>query len=219
MKFYLDFGHGGKDSGALGKNNTKESDIVLKIGLILKEILEKSNEKVITTRENNTYYTLSQRFNKANKENCDYFISLHMNSSTNTSAKGTETWVYNLNSKISTLGKNLTSNLSKNLNTPNRGVKESKKFSVLKNTKMPSIIIEIDFISNPEIENLCKKEDYLQKVAKTIASTLLNFIKKETPPKAPLYKVTIGAFNDKNNALKLKNEALSKGFKDTYITN
>ena len=219
MKWYLDFGHGGKDPGALGKNNTKESDIVLKIGLIIKEILEKSNEKVITTRENNTYYTLSQRFNKANKENCDYFISLHMNSSTNTSAKGTETWVYNLNSKISTLGKNLTSNLSKNLNTPNRGVKESKKFSVLKNTKMPAIIIEIDFISNPEIEDLYKKEDYIQKVSQTISSTLLNFINKEAPPKAPLYKVTIGAFKDKNNALKLKNEALSKGFKDTYITN
>lgn len=219
MKWYLDFGHGGKDSGALGKNNTKESDIVLKIGLILKEILEKSNEKVITTRENNTYYTLLQRCTKANKENCDYFISLHMNSSTNTSAKGTETWVYNLNSKISTLGKNLTSNLSKNLNTPNRGVKESKKFSVLKNTKMPAIIIEIDFISKPEIEDLCKKENYLQKVAKTIASTLLNFINKETIPETPLYKVTIGAFKDKNNALKLKNEVLSKGFKDTYITN
>ncbi|XTR39036.1 N-acetylmuramoyl-L-alanine amidase family protein [Paraclostridium tenue] len=218
MKWYLDFGHGGKDPGALGKNNTKESDIILKIGLLVKEILEKSNEKVITTRENNTYYTLLQRCTKANKENCDYFISLHMNSSTNTSAKGTETWVYNLNSKISTLGKNLTSNLSKNLNTPNRGVKESKKFSVLKNTKMPAIIIEIDFISNPEIENLCTKEDYLQKVAKTIASTLLNFINKETIPETPLYKVTIGAFMDKNNALKLKNEALSKGFEDTYIT-
>ena len=218
MKFYLDFGHGGKDPGALGKNNTKESDIVLKIGLIIKEILEKSNEKVITTRENNTYYTLSQRFDKANKENCDYFISLHMNSSTNPLAKGTETWVYNLNSKIYTLGKNLTSNRSKNLNTPNRGVKEAKKFSVLKNTKMPAIIIEIDFISNPEIEDLCKKEDYLQKVAQTIAYTLLNFINKDTIPETPLYKVTIGAFKDKNNALKLKNEALSKGFKDTYIT-
>ena len=117
------------------------------------------------------------------------------------------------------IGKNLTSNLSKNLNTPNRGVKESKKFSVLKNTKMPAIIIEIDFISNPEIEDLYTKEDYLQKVAKTIASTLLNFINKETILETPLYKVTIGAFKDKNNALKLKNEALSKGFKDTYITN
>ena len=33
MKWYLDFGHGGNDSGALGTNNTKESDTVLKIGM------------------------------------------------------------------------------------------------------------------------------------------------------------------------------------------
>ncbi|MGL5753835.1 MAG: N-acetylmuramoyl-L-alanine amidase [Paraclostridium sp.] len=218
MKWYLDFGHGGKDPGAIGKNNTKESDTVLKIGLLVKKILERSNEKVITTRENNTYYSLSQRCDKANKENCDYFISIHMNSSTNTSAKGTETWVYNLNSKISTLGKTLTTNLSKNLNTPNRGVKESKQFSVLKNTKMPAIIIEIDFISSSQVETSCTKESYVQNTAQTIASTLLNFINKETPPKDQLYKVTIGAFKDKNNALKLKNEAISKGFKDTYIS-
>ncbi|CEN87085.1 N-acetylmuramoyl-L-alanine amidase family protein [Paraclostridium sordellii] len=218
MKWYLDFGHGGKDPGAIGKNNTKESEIVLKIGLIIKEILEKSNEKVITTRQNNTYYSLSQRCNKANKENCNYFISIHMNSSSNISAKGSETWIYDTNSKIYNLGKKLTSNLSKNLNTPNRGVKESKKFSILKNTKMPAIIIEIDFISNPEIENLCLKENYLQKVAQTIASTLLNFIDKEIVSNPSLYKVTIGAFKDKNNAIKLKNEAISKGFKDTYIS-
>ncbi|MEG0578243.1 MAG: hypothetical protein RR500_10380, partial [Bacilli bacterium] len=83
--------------------------------------------------------------------------------------------------------------------------------------KMPAIIIEIDFISNSEIENSCIKENYLQNTAQTIAYTLLNFINKETPSEAPLYKVIIGAFKEKNNALKLKNEAISKGFKDTYI--
>ena len=38
MKFYLDFGHGGKDSGAVGFNGTYESNVVLKIGLILNQI-------------------------------------------------------------------------------------------------------------------------------------------------------------------------------------
>ena len=41
MKWYLDFGHGGKDSGAVGTKHTKESDVVLKIGMIIKESLEK----------------------------------------------------------------------------------------------------------------------------------------------------------------------------------
>ena len=45
MKWYLDFGHGGKDSGALGTNKTKESDTVLKIGMLIKTILNKPLKK------------------------------------------------------------------------------------------------------------------------------------------------------------------------------
>ena len=222
MKWYLDFGNGGKDPGALGFKNTKESDTVLKIGMLVKSKLEKHFEKVITTRESDSFYSLEYRTNKANKNSCDYFISIHMNSSTNKSAKGTETWVYDSNSKIYNLAQNLSSNLSTNLKTPNRGVKESKKFFVLKNTKMPALIIEIDFISNPEIESLCANESYIKNVSDTIASTLLTFVGKEIIKDADMsesnfYKVCIGAFKDKNNATRLKNEAISKGFKDTYI--
>ena len=222
MKWYLDFGHGGKDPGALGSKNTKESDTVLKIGMLVKSKLEKHSQKVITTRESDSFYSLEYRTNKANKNSCDYFISIHMNSSTNKTAKGTETWVYDSNSKIYNLAQNLSSNLSTNLKTPNRGIKESKKFSVLKNTKMPALIIEIDFISNPEIESLCANESYIKNVADTIASTLLSFIGKELIKDGDIedsnfYKVCIGAFKDKNNATRLKNEAISKGFKDTYI--
>ena len=222
MKWYLDFGHGGKDPGALGPKNTKESDTVLKIGMLVKSKLEKHFEKVITTRESDSFYSLEQRTNKANKNSCDYFISIHMNSSTNKTAKGTETWVYDSNSKLYNLAQNLSSNLSTNLKTPNRGIKESKKFSVLKNTKMPALILEIDFISNTEIESLCANESYIKNVADTIASTLLSFIGKELIKDGDIedsnfYKVCIGAFKDKNNATRLKNEAISKGFKDTYI--
>ena len=222
MKWYLDFGHGGKDPGALGSKNTKESDTVLKIGMLVKSKLEKHSQKVITTRESDSFYSLEYRTNKANKNSCDYFISIHMNSSTNKTAKGTETWVYDSNSKIYNLAQNLSSNLSTNLKTPNRKVKESKKFSVLKNTKMPALIIEIDFISNPEIEILCANESYIKNVANTIASTLLSFVGKDIVKDGDIedsnfYKVCIGAFKDKNNATRLKNEAISKGFKDTYI--
>ena len=88
MKWYLDFGHGGKDSGAIGTNKTKESDTVLKIGMLIKNNLEQAFEKVITTREDDKYYSLDYRSSKANNENCDYFVSIHMNAETNKSAKG-----------------------------------------------------------------------------------------------------------------------------------
>jgi N-acetylmuramoyl-L-alanine amidase len=97
MKWYLDFGHGGKDPGAIGPTNLKESDVALKIGMIIKENLENALEKVITTREDDKYYSLDYRTKKANNENCDYFISIHLNSATNSSAKGCEVWLYNEN--------------------------------------------------------------------------------------------------------------------------
>lgn len=217
MKWYLDFGHGGHDSGALGTHNTKESDTVLKIGTLIKHHLEKSSEQVITTRQTDTYHTLDSRSTKANTNNCDYFISLHMNASTNKTAKGCEVWVYNEKSKLYTLAKSITSNLSQNLNTPNRGVKISKEFSVLRKTKMPALLIEIDFISNLSVEKEVKTDNYIQTTAKTIATTLLAHIGKQLITDTTIYKVCIGNYNDINNAKQIKQEAISKGFKDTYI--
>lgn len=217
MKWSLDFGHGGKDPGAIGPTNLKESDIALKIGLMVKENLENAFEKVITTRDNDKYYSLDYRTKKANNENSDYFISIHLNAATNPSAKGCEVWLYDENSKLQTLANNLCNNLATKMNTPNRGVKYSKKLAVLKNTKMPALLIEIDFISNKEVENYLRNDKNLKNISDTISSTLLSFVNKSIINDGVFYRVCIGSFNNKDNAVNLKNEAISKGFKDTYI--
>ena len=217
MKWYLDFGHGGKDSGAIGPTNLKESDVALKIGMIIKENLENALEKVITTRDNDKYYSLDYRTKKANNENSDYFISIHLNSATNSSAKGCEVWLYNENIKLKNLANNLCNNLSTKMDTPNRGVKYSKNLSVLKNTKMPSLLIEIDFISNKEVENNLRNDNHLKNIADTISSTLLSFVNKSIVEDKVFYRVCIGSFSNKDNAVNLKNEAICKGFKDTHI--
>ena len=201
MKWYLDFGHGGKDSGAVSANQTKESNIVLKIGMLVKNNLEKAGEEVVTTREKDLYYSLDYRSSKANKENCNYFISLHMNSSTNKSAKGVEVWVYDEKSKVYNLSKNICTNLSKDINTPNRGVKISKNFSVLRKTKMPSLLIEIDFISNSTVENSLKDDTYIKDIANSISNSLLAFINKPIVDDNFSYCVCIGKFKDKDTAL------------------
>ena len=217
MKWYLYFGHGGKDSGAIGPTNLKESDIALKIGMMVKETLENAFEKVITTRDNDKYYSLDYRTKKANNENCDYFVSIHLNSAPNPSAKGCEVWLYDENSKLQTLANNLCNNLATKINTHNRGVKYSKKLSVLKNSKMPALLIEIDFISNKEVENYLKNDKNLKNISDTISSTLLSFVNKSIVDDGVFYRVCIGSFNNKNNAVNLKNKAISKGFKDTHI--
>ena len=217
MKWYLDFGHGGKDPGAIGPTNLKESDVALKIGMIIKENLENVLEKVITTREDDKYYSLDYRTKKANNKNCDYFISIHLNSATNSSAKGCEVWLYNENIKLKNLANNLCNNLSTKMDTPNRGVKYSKNLSVLKNTKMPALLIEIDFISNKEVEKSLRNDNHLKNISDTISSTLLSFVNKSIVEDKVFYRVCIGSFSNKDNAVNLKNEAICKGFKDTHI--
>ena len=157
MKFYLDFGHGGKDSGAVGFNGTFESNVVLKIGLILKSMLESHGHTVITTRIDDTYYSLSYRTNKANKYNCDYFISLHMNSFSNRNARGCEVWVYDKSSRLYSTSQSICDSLSKALNT----------------TSMKAALLEVDFISNSIVEDVCTSYDYCYVVAKSICDKLL----------------------------------------------
>lgn len=176
MILYLDFGHGGYDPGAVGKNGTKESDVVLKIGMMVKKNLEKKGIKTITTRQSDKYYSLSYRSSKANNNKCNYFISIHMNAASNVSAKGCEVWVYDNKSKVYNLAKSISSSISKNTSTLDRGVKVSKKFAVLKNTAMPALLIEVDFLSNAEIEKRLLSYSYLENVASSISSSILNFL-------------------------------------------
>ena len=173
MKFYLDFGHGGKDSGAVGLSGTFESNVVLKIGLILKSMLESSGHSAFTTRVDDSYYSLSYRTDKANKHNCDYFVSLHMNAFSNRNVRGCEVWVYDKSSKVYGVSKRICDSLSKALNTPNRGVKISKDFSVLRKSKMPALLVEVDFISNAFVESICSSYEYCNVVARCICDELL----------------------------------------------
>ena len=74
----IDPGHGGKDTGAQGKN-TNEKDIVLAVGKLLKKELEKEGFKVKMTRAKDVFIELGERANLANQWDGDLFISLHCN--------------------------------------------------------------------------------------------------------------------------------------------
>lgn len=77
----IDAGHGGKDVGATD-NGVKEKDINLGVALQLEELIRKKlkSAKVVMTRKDDTYLTLQERADKANKSKGDLFISIHTNS-------------------------------------------------------------------------------------------------------------------------------------------
>lgn len=93
----IDPGHGGRDPGALGRN-TKEKHLTLAIGLKLGEYINEHLEdvEVIYTRESDVFVPLHERARIANDNDADLFISLHCNSSSSRSARGTETFVMGL---------------------------------------------------------------------------------------------------------------------------
>jgi len=91
----IDAGHGGKDTGALGKVTTEKAlnlAVALKFGNYIKENLP--DVKVIYTRDKDKFVELSERAAIANRNNADVFISIHCNSTeTPNSASGAETFV------------------------------------------------------------------------------------------------------------------------------
>ena len=93
----LDAGHGGHDTGAIGKKG-KEKDVVLSIALKVGDYLKKNSPdtRVIFTRDADFFVPLDERAAIANKNNADLFVSVHANSNKNTKPFGTETFAMGL---------------------------------------------------------------------------------------------------------------------------
>ncbi len=93
-KIVIDPGHGGKDPGAIGVTGLKEKDVVLKVALLTGEYIEKylDDVEVLYTRTGDTYPTLKERCDFANKNKADLFISIHANAAS-PAAYGSETFI------------------------------------------------------------------------------------------------------------------------------
>jgi N-acetylmuramoyl-L-alanine amidase len=90
----IDPGHGGKDSGALGKNKTKEKDVVLAISKRLAKLVDKEpGMRAYLTRDRDVFIPLRHRIKRAHDANADMFISIHADAFSNPKAKGASVYV------------------------------------------------------------------------------------------------------------------------------
>lgn len=94
----VDAGHGGHDTGAIGKNGTREKDVALSISKKLAEKLEAMGLEVVLTRDDDTFVKLEDRTRFANREKGDLFISVHCNSAPSSKLHGIETYTLNTSS-------------------------------------------------------------------------------------------------------------------------
>jgi N-acetylmuramoyl-L-alanine amidase len=92
-RIVVDPGHGGHDTGTIGKGGLREKDLVLDVALELRTLLEeKLGAEVILTRDSDVFVSLEERTALANQREADLFISIHANSSSNRSISGVETY-------------------------------------------------------------------------------------------------------------------------------
>ena len=152
-KIFLDPGHGGNDPGAVGKKS-KEKDNVLKVAKKLKTLLEGYGHTVRLSRSTDKFISLSERARKANSWGADYFISLHNNAASST-ATGFETFIYSgsVSDKTKHLQSAVHNAIAKSIGIRDRGKKRAN-FAVIRETKMPAVLIEYAFISNTGDESI-----------------------------------------------------------------
>jgi N-acetylmuramoyl-L-alanine amidase len=103
-RIVIDAGHGGHDSGTLGPGGIEEKDVVLDVALRLGKLLkQRLGADVIYTRDDDTFIPLETRTAIANKAQADLFISVHANSSQDSSARGVETYYLNFTTSADAL--------------------------------------------------------------------------------------------------------------------
>ena len=93
MRIFLDPGHGGKDPGATG-NGLQEKDLTLAIALQVGKLLSAQGADVLYSRTGDVFVDLPERAAMANRLGAHVFVSIHINSATNTAARGIETYSY-----------------------------------------------------------------------------------------------------------------------------
>lgn len=171
----IDAGHGGTDVGAT-REGIYEKDLTLDISKKIATILKKKGLNVQMVRTDDSYVSLEDRVDFAEKLSADVFVSIHVNSSVTPDGNGLETHYYTPQSYdfAQTVHKEFTSAIK----AKDRGLFKSK-FYVINHTTCPSILVETGFISNPEERQELLTTQRRQKTAESIAKGILKYLGKE----------------------------------------
>jgi N-acetylmuramoyl-L-alanine amidase len=178
---YIDPGHGGIDPGACGRRYI-EKDIVLKVALSLGVRLEKAGAQVVYTRtgdydlETDEIDDANARLRLIDSSGATIVLSLHCNAFPDPYENGAQTF-YNAqkNKDSERLAKAIQEELVKETGTQ-REVSARLDHFILNYSKVPSVTVELGFLSNPEEEDLLGNATYQHKLAQCIFNAVCKFV-------------------------------------------
>ena len=182
----IDPGHGGTDVGAIGHIGGKdvyEKNITLSIALPLRDMLTSAGAKVVMTRDTDKDVygpwadadpELQARCDIANEANADAFVSIHIDSFSNSSVDGTTAYYNAKSSKDLLLAQMMHQATMNSLSIPDRGVK-SNDFYVNVYTTMPSVLMEMGFITNDHRVKMLTSSWGPRGIAQSLFNGLVNY--------------------------------------------
>ena len=188
----IDAGHGTPDSGAVGINGSLEKDINLDVAVKLQKLLEQGGVHVLLTRADDNAVTenleqkireikrsdLNNRRDFKNDSECDAFVSIHMNKFTASQYSGAQVFYADKPEASRLLGEHIQHRLIENLDPQNTRVakKADGNIYILKNSTVPSVIVECGFLSNPAEEAKLLDGNYQDRVAFAIYYGIMDYI-------------------------------------------
>lgn len=188
----VDAGHGGKDRGAAG-NGLIEKELTLDVAERVSRQLRDHGLEVVMTRDDDRYLTLAERVRLgADQRVPAIFLSIHFNYAKNRSAEGVETFYHDVNQEVPAeilgealleapkisnselLAQEMQGALVDALGVPNRGVK-NRGFFVLRHSRIPAVLVEGGFVTNPSEAVRLKDPKYRQRLADAIEQGVLDY--------------------------------------------
>lgn len=198
----IDPGHGGNDPGATNKGSF-EKTYNLTIAKKIQTYLQNNYEvKVLMTRSSDTTVSLDERTDFANRQKADFYLSIHQNSG---GGEGFESYVYiNIGAETKNIQNMIharTATVMNKYGARDRGQKQAN-FHVLRETKMPAVLLEILFLDNAGNLALLNREDFQNEVSAAIASGTAEglSLKQKLQDTKGLFIAIAGAFEQKQNA-------------------
>ena len=169
----IDPGHGGNDSGTIGKNGTLEKNLTLSTAKRLKEKLESSGANVILTRNNDVYVALSERTDQAFAAQPDAFISIHDDSAEQSEVQGITPYYYH------SYQKQLAKAIYQNLEEEGTLTIRDERFGdyhVLRQNSQPAILLELGYLSNPDEEDTVTSPAFQGKAVNAIYEGISQYL-------------------------------------------
>lgn len=171
----LDPGHGGKDPGAIGIGGLQEKQVILPISQMVAQILEQQGISVMMTRSSDYFVSLQGRTDLANRAGASLFVSIHANSmgAGRPDVSGLEVYYFGNRGLSDTIYRSIV----RSVDVKERGVRRAR-FYVLRNSKMPSTLIEVGFVTGVEDAPKLRNANYQRQMAEAIARGVIEYIKQ-----------------------------------------